>query len=230
MPTLRAQFVLFEGFDLLDVIAPLEVLSAGSAALGGVLECALVSESGRDQVPSGAAGLSLPASATLEPEVPGYVIVPGASGPVDGAPDAGELTVPALLGRFAESPVMALVARALAAPQVTVVAVCGGGLALAMAGLLEGRTATTHHLGIDRLESTGVNAVRARVVDDGDLVTGGGVLSGVDVALYLLERDFGCAAARAVEDLFEFERRGTTWKAPAGRRFRAPVSGRRVRA
>lgn len=230
MPTLRAQFVLFDGFDLLDVIAPFEVLSAGSAALGGVLECVLVSESGRDSVPSGAAGVSLPASTALEPEAPGYVIVPGASGPVDGDPDAGERTVPALLGRFAGSPAMSLVARALAAPQVTVVAVCGGGLALAMAGLLEGRTATTHHLGIDRLQSIGVNAVRARVVDDGDLVTGGGVLSGVDVALYLLERDFGCAAARAVEDLFEFERRGTTWKTSAGRLPRTPVTGQRVQA
>lgn len=224
MPTLRAQFVLFDGFDPLDVIAPFEVLFAGSAALGGVLECALVSGSGGGSVKSGVAGISLPTSAVLEPEAPGYVIVPGAPGSFDGDSGADELNIPALLGRFAESPTMSLVARALAAPQVTVATVCGGALALAMAGLLEGRTATTHHLGLDRLQSTGVNAVRARVVDDGDLVTGGGVLSGVDVALYLLERDFGCATARAVEDLFECERRGTTWKASAGRLPRTPVA------
>lgn len=60
-----------------------------------------------------------------------------------------------------------------------------------MAGLLEGRRATTHHPGLDVLDATGVHAVSARVVDDGDLVTGAGVTSGLDLGLYLLERDAG---------------------------------------
>jgi len=50
------------------------------------------------------------------------------------------------------------------------------------------------------------------VVDDGDLVSAGGVTSGLDLGLYLLERDFGPRIAHAVEQLFEYERRGTTWK------------------
>ena len=45
----------------------------------------------------------------------------------------------------------------MANPDVTVATVCGGSLALAMAGLLEGRNAVTHHLGMDLLEATGVN-------------------------------------------------------------------------
>ncbi len=53
----------------------------------------------------------------------------------------------------------------------------------------------------------------ARIVDDGDLVTGGGVTSGLDVALYLVERELGPRIAHAVEQLFEYERRGTVWKA-----------------
>ena len=51
-----------------------------------------------------------------------------------------------------------------------------------------------------------------RVVDDGDLVTGGGVTSGLDVALYLLERELGADVALGVEKLFEYERRGTVWR------------------
>ncbi len=97
-------------------------------------------------------------------------------------------------------------------PEVTVSAVCGGSLVLAMAGLLVGRHATTHHMGLDMLDATGVHAVSARVVDDGDLVTGAGVTSGLDLGLYLLEREVGPRIAHAVEELFAHERRGTVWR------------------
>ncbi len=213
MSQLRAQFVLFDGFDPLDVIGPFEVLTAGSDFLGGALTVELVSADGPRVVRSGAPQITLTATAELDPDAPGYLLVPGALGPVEGDPDAGAETIPVLLARFASSESMPLIRRALDNPHITVVAVCGGSLALAMAGLLEGRTATTHVLGIDMLHATGVNAVRARVVDDGDLISGGGVTSGLDVGLYLLERDFGSHAAHAVEELFEYERRGTTWKA-----------------
>lgn len=94
----------------------------------------------------------------------------------------------------------------------TVATVCGGSMLLAMAGLIAGRHATTHHLGLDVLRSTGVHAVDARVVDDGDLVTGAGVTSGLDLGLHLLERELGPRVAHAVERLFAYERRGTVWR------------------
>jgi transcriptional regulator GlxA family with amidase domain len=212
MPGVNVQVVLFDGFDALDVIAPFEALAAGSDFLGGAFALHLVSARGPGVVRSGIPQITLTATAALDPDMPGYVLVPGAAGPVDGDPDAGDETIPVLLGRFASSDAMPLIRRALDNPDITVAAYCGGSLALAMAGLLDGRTATTHVLGIDLLDATGVNAVRARVVDDGDLISGGGVTSGLDVALYLLERDFGSHTAHAVEELFEYERRGTTWK------------------
>jgi transcriptional regulator GlxA family with amidase domain len=98
-------------------------------------------------------------------------------------------------------------------PQATMATVCGGSLVLAMAGLIDGRNATTHHLGLDVLDATGVHVVDARVVDDGDLVTGAGVTSGLDLGLYLLEREIGPQIAHAVEQLFAHERRGVTWRA-----------------
>jgi transcriptional regulator GlxA family with amidase domain len=221
-----AQIVLYDGFDPLDVIAPFEVLYAGGTASGGALSVQLVSADGPREVVSGTGGLTLRASGTLDPAREGLVLVPGASGRV-GEPgevpdlDAGEPTrwrqdefIPVLLGRAAAAESLtALLAEALENPEVTVTAVCGGSLVLAMAGLIEGRNATTHHLGLDMLEATGVNAVRARVVDDGDLVTGAGVTSGLDLALYLLERELGPRIAHAVEELFAHERRGTVWHA-----------------
>ena len=121
------------------------------------------------------------------------------------------MTIPVLLARFGETAAVPLVREAMANPDVTVATVCGGSLALAMAGLLEGRHAVTHHLGMDVLEATGVNVVHARVVDDGDLVTAGGVTSGLDLALHLLQRSYGPRVALAIESLFAYERRGTVW-------------------
>ncbi|MDQ7808547.1 DJ-1/PfpI family protein [Amycolatopsis sp. A133] len=211
MPHPRAQFVLFDGFDPLDAVAPYEVLSAGSEFLGGALDVGFVSAEGPRDVVSGIPGITLSATATLDPAAAGYVVVPGAAGPADGDPDEVD-TIPVLLSRFAAGAAAPLLRACLENPAVTVTAVCGGSLGLAMAGLLDGRTATTHVLGVDLLAAAGVTAVRARVVDDGDLVTAGGVTSGLDLGLYLLERDFGPRIAHAVEEFFEYERRGTTWK------------------
>ena len=208
---MHAQIVLFDGFDPLDVIAPFDVLVAGSDAVGGELIVELVSAEGPRPVVSGSRGLVLNATGQLDPSKPGYVIVPGASGPIEGDPDDGVVTIPVLLARFGETGAVPLMHEAMANPDVTVATVCGGSLALAMAGLLEGRHAVTHHLGMDVLEATGVNVVRARVVDDGDLVTAGGVTSGLDLALHLLQRSYGPRVAQAVESLFEYERRGTVW-------------------
>jgi transcriptional regulator GlxA family with amidase domain len=205
-----AQIVLFDGFDPLDAIAPFEVLAAGSDAVGGDLEVELVSAEGPRPVVSGTRGMVLNATAHLDPDRPGYVIVPGASGPVDGDPDEID-TIPVLLARFGETDAAPLMRKAMANPDVTVATVCGGSLALAMAGLLDGRHAVTHHLGLDVLEATGVDVVHARVVDDGDLVTAGGVTSGLDLALHLLQRSYGPRVALEVESLFAYERRGTVW-------------------
>ena len=207
---MHAQIVLFDGFDPLDVIAPFDVLVAGSDATGGELAVELVSAEGPRPVVSGSRGLVLNATAQLDPSKPGYVIVPGASGPVDGDPDE-VATIPVLLARFGETDAVPLMRHAMANPDITVATVCGGSLALAMAGLLDGRNAVTHVLGLDVLDATGVNVVRARVVDDGDLVTAGGVTSGLDLALHLLDRSYGPRVALAVEKLFEYERRGTVW-------------------
>jgi transcriptional regulator GlxA family with amidase domain len=207
----HAQIVLFDGFDPLDVIAPFDVLVAGSDSVGGELVVELVSAEGPRPVVSGSHGLVLNATAQLDPSKPGYVIVPGASGPTEGDPDDGVVTIPVLLARFGETEAVPLMRQAMANPDITVATVCGGSLALAMAGLLDGRNAVTHVLGLDVLDATGVNVVRARVVDDGDLVTAGGVTSGLDLALHLLDRTYGPRVALAVEELFEYERRGTVW-------------------
>lgn len=217
------QIVLFDGFDPLDVVAPYEVLFAGSMAAPGALTVELVSAEGPREVPSGSGPLTLRATARLDPQRADLLLVPGAAGPLgaadgpaDGAdPDApgSRDTIPALLARTVTTGLPALLKEALDRPDSIVATVCGGSMVLAMAGLIEGRHATTNRLGLDLLHAAGAVAIDARVVDDGDLVSGAGVTSGLDLGLYLLERELGPRIAHAVEQLFDHERRGTVWRA-----------------
>ncbi|MEV8505504.1 DJ-1/PfpI family protein [Actinoplanes sp. NPDC051475] len=196
---MHTQIVLFDGFDPLDVIAPLEVLHAAGASVE------LVSADGPRTVPSGMAAVSLRAVASVAPT--DWLLVPGAVGASD-----AEIT-----GRLAATLQTSLpqrLAAALADPAIRVATVCGGSLIPAMAGLIAGRAAVTHHDGMSALAAAGVRAIDARVVDDGDLVSGGGVTSGLDVGLYLVEREIGPQAARAVERLLAYERRGVVWREP----------------
>jgi transcriptional regulator GlxA family with amidase domain len=95
---------------------------------------------------------------------------------------------------------------------VTTASVCTGAMLLATAGLLKNRPAVTHHGALHELEATGAQVIRARVVDDGDVVTAGGVTSGLDLSLWLVERFFGPQTAHTIEERLEYERRGTVWK------------------
>ncbi|UNO39503.1 DJ-1/PfpI family protein [Streptomyces sp. MST-110588] len=209
---MHVQFVLFDGFDPLDVVAPYEVLYAGGLAGGGAVSVEMVSAEGAREVPSGTVPLSLRATGRLDPERADLVVVPGASGRIAESGAAEEAIVD-ILARSIRSELAGLLKTAYDKPGLTVATVCGGSVVLAMAGLIKGRHVTSHHSAMSQLEAAGAIAVDARVVDDGDLVTGAGVTSGLDLGLYLLERELGPRVAHSVEQLFAYERRGTVWRA-----------------
>mgnify|MGYP002761374237 CR=1 FL=1 len=78
---------------------------------------------------------------------------------------------------------------------------------LAEAGVTDGRRAVTHADAVDELRESGAEVVDARVVDDGDLLSAGGVTSGFDLALYVVQCEFGCDVAVRLATVFEYERR-----------------------
>ena len=86
--------------------------------------------------------------------------------------------------------------------------VCTGALLLARAGLLDGRTATTHHEFLDDLKRSGAKVRRARVVVDGRITTGGGISSSIDVGLELVKETLGRKAAKEVGERMEYPRLG----------------------
>src|SRR5258708_3495961 len=113
MSGMHAQIVLFDGFDLLDAVAPFEVLWAGGVAAAGALIVEFVSLDGVRDVPSGPSGAVIAATAALDPARADLIVVPGAAGPSTGdGPD----TIPALLGRAIESGLPGVLQTPLAKP------------------------------------------------------------------------------------------------------------------
>jgi transcriptional regulator GlxA family with amidase domain len=90
--------------------------------------------------------------------------------------------------------------------------ICTGAFVLAKAGMLSGKSATTHHDFYDKFAMAypDVNLRRgARFVDDGNISTAGGLTSGIDLALHVVERYFGRAVAQRTATLMEYE--GGKW-------------------
>lgn len=97
--------------------------------------------------------------------------------------------------------------QAVAAEAQIMTSVCTGSLVYADAGLLDGRSATTHWSMLDALAGMGAGIdVRRheRYVDDGDVVTSAGVSAGIDMALHLVGRLHSLERARQVQKVIEY--------------------------
>lgn len=92
-----------------------------------------------------------------------------------------------------------------------IMSVCTGAFHLAKAGLLSGKAATTHHLFLDKLEKEYPDiTVRrgVRFVEGEKISTAGGLTSGTDLALRIVERYFGRETAERTATYMEYQGRG----------------------
>lgn len=197
MVDVTAEIVLFDGFDELDAIGPYEVLE-NAAGAGASIETRLVTlegEADENGLVTASHGLRVEPEGTLGR--PDLLVVPGGGWTIDGGVRAA-----------VEDGALPDAVDACFTDGATVASVCTGAMVLAEAGLLEGRPAATHRVAVDDLAATDANVVDERVVDDGDVLTAGGVTSGIDLALWLVEREFGADVAGNVETRMAHERRG----------------------
>jgi cyclohexyl-isocyanide hydratase len=86
-----------------------------------------------------------------------------------------------------------------------VTSVCTGAFVLGVAGLLRGRRATTHWAYADLLPLVGAKHEKARVVKDGNVITAGGVTSGIDFGLAVIAEIAGESTARRIQLGMEYD-------------------------
>jgi cyclohexyl-isocyanide hydratase len=183
MAVFNIGFVLFPNLTQLDFTGPLQVLNRLPDS-----KTYIVAKS-PDPVPSDC-GLSLVPTATFQdcPQLD-LICVPGGFGVVRAMTDRETID---FVKRQAQR------AR-------YVTSVCTGAFVLGMAGLLRGRRATTHWAYTDLLPRVGATFEKARVVWDGNVVTAGGVTSGIDFALRVVAELAGNDVAQSIQLSIEYD-------------------------
>ena len=129
----------------------------------------------------------------------------------DDAPRPAIVVIPAQRGR---SPKMMAWIRRMSQESDVVMSVCTGADVLADTGLLNGKPATTHHMFYDEFHSRfpKVELVKDRrfVQSDTILFTAGGLSSGIDLALHIVQLYLGEKGAESTAKIMEYE--GLDWK------------------
>ncbi len=219
---LRAEVLVFDQVEVLDFAGPFEVLAAAgrSGATEVVVETvgltaevtcrgglvvrparlipaatADADDAGERKVDGAgaAAGSALAARAAPGPNL---LIVPG--GP-------GARTLVADKGTPGREQVLGFVRRRHDRGAI-VAGVCTGAFILAEAGLLDGKRVTTHHRAAEQLQGLypALNVVGGRFIDEGSVLTAGGVSSGIDLSIHLVRRLLGPEAERYVLETVEW--------------------------
>jgi len=186
-------FVVFPGFELLDLGGPLCAFNLAIDFHGAAYQVRVVSSSGG--LIRGSSGIAIETVAPPSPHHLDTLIVVG-------APTADTL--------YAQSETARLIAD-LAPRARRKASVCTGAWLLATAGLLDGRRATTHWRFAPELArqfpAIKVDADRIFTRED-DVWTSAGITAGIDLALAMIEEDCGSAVSKAIaRDLVVYHRR-----------------------
>ena len=176
-------FVLFDNVTQLDFTGPVQVLSRLPGA-----DIHVVTKDGKAATTD--CGFSiLPRSGFAQCPPADIICVPGGHGVRDAIAD--------------ETIINFVRAQAKSAQYVT--SVCTGAFILGAADLLQGRLATCHWAYTQLLPLFGATHQSARVVRDGNLMTAGGVTSGIDFAFELIAAISGEDVARSIQLALEYD-------------------------
>ena len=180
---MKIAYVLYPDFTALDLVGPYEVISRWPDAEVHFLARSL------DPVRCDRGLTMIPTDTPETLRDPDLIVVPGSENPVPVLSDQ------VLVDWLRE-----------AAPGCQWTAsVCTGAGLYAAAGLLEGKTTTTHWAFRDNLRAMGVEVVGDRVVWEGNHVSGAGVSAGIDMALSLTDRVHGRELAESLQLVIEYD-------------------------
>jgi transcriptional regulator GlxA family with amidase domain len=207
----RVGILAHDNVTMIDVAGPADVFSHANT-FGAAYETVLVSPDGSDVVTSNGLGLRV-VTAAAEIARLDTVIIPGAYGMVLHPLEPGLVEA----------------VRHLTSVASRVTSVCTGSFLLAEIGRLDHRRATTHWTQLDRFRQTFPKVDiqdDALFVRDGEITTAAGIGSGLDLALTLVEDDYGPELARrtARQMLIFMQRPGGQSQFPAASRYDATDS------
>lgn len=180
---MQINMLLFPDMTQLDMTGPFEVLTRGPGYQVDLVAADLNPVHCRG-------GLSILPSAMRETAPPADILV------IPGGQGTTALMADALWLAFI---------RQQAAQARAVMAVCTGSLVLGAAGLLQGKTASTHWQSRDLLAAFGAAPSDQRVSIDGNLYTAGGVTAGIDIALRLIAALEGPEIAQRIQLQIEYD-------------------------
>jgi len=190
---MEIEIILFEGFDELDAIAPYEVFQLAGQYTDINTKLVTIestdhvkARSGMNVVPDG------PISNTQD-----VLLVPGGGW--------NEINGPGVRREYERNIIPQAIAKRFRAGTI-IISVCTGSLMLAKAGILENRPVATHHTAHNDLCDMGLDVREDRFVDDGQILTASGITSGLDLALYFVERECGVGIADSISQQLEYER------------------------
>jgi transcriptional regulator GlxA family with amidase domain len=191
-------FALYDKVTLQDVAAPLEIFARAND-FGAQYRVLLASPTGEAVATTAFASINVDVPLAGVPDQIDTLIVPGGVPPdftfTPGQHDIPEEQTPDVVESALE------MVRELAPRARRVASVCTGAFVLAALGLLDGRHATTHWAHCQALARTYPKVKvdpDSLFVQDGPFITGAGITAGIDMALALVESDYGPSVARRV--------------------------------
>ncbi len=184
--------VLFNEVEVLDFAGPFEVFSLAEKDGEKLFNVVTVTENGERITARN--GLKVTPDFSFEslPKTD-ILIVPGGYG-------AREIEI--------NNPIMIDFIRGRSESVEIMASVCTGSFLLAKAGLTNGLEITTHHASYDRLEREYPQSKVIRdvkFVDQGAVITSGGISAGINMSFHLLEKLFGVDVARHTAKIMEYD-------------------------
>jgi transcriptional regulator GlxA family with amidase domain len=189
-------FAISEGVTVIDFAGPWEVfqdvhVSSRGSDMEEQMPFQLFTVSEKTEPLTGSGGLKL---------VPDYTF--------ESVPQPKVVVVPAQRG----SEALHAWLRKMASSSDVIMSVCTGAFQLGKAGLLAGKSATTHHEFLDRFAKTFPDVTVKRglrfVEGDNNISTAGGLSSGIDLALRVVDRYFGRDVAQNTATYMEYQSKG----------------------
>src|ERR1700756_2727168 len=184
MSSFTVGFVLFPDLTQLDLTGPLQVLARLPQSR------IVVAAKSESPVPSDCGLSLLPTHSFANCPPFDLICVPGG---VKGA-----------IGAIGDRETVEFVRRQAASAKY-ITSVCTGAFVLGVAGLLQGRRATTHWAYTELLPLLGAKFEKARIVRDGNLITAGGVTAGIDFGLSVVAEIAGETTARTIQLGIEYD-------------------------